>query len=316
MGDVAHMLVGGPRWLIVVAFGVTCIGLQVLLQYARYVAVLKWLTLSLFAYFGTALAVRIPWAQALRGLVVPSWQNSSSFIAIVVAVLGTTISPYLYFWQASQEAEDQHQRPQRERLVVAPEQAPAAFGRIRLDTWIGMALSNLVALAILLTTAATLHASGKTDIATSQQAAEALRPVAGVFASLVFAVGIIGDPGFMAVPILAGSAAYAVGEALRWPVGSARKPKAARAFYATVAIATVIGTVINFLPIDPIRALFWSAVINGVMAAPVIVVMMLLASNPGVMGEFTLSAVLRAFGWLTAAVMALCAAGLFVTMII
>ncbi len=315
MGDVAHMLLGGPRWLIVVAFGVTCVGLQVLLQYARYVAVRKWLTLSLFAYFGTALTVRIPWARALRGLVVPSWQNSSSFIAIVVAVLGTTISPYLYFWQASQEAEDQHQRPQRERLVVAPEQAPAAFGRIRLDTWIGMALSNLVALAILLTTAATLHASGRTDIATSQQAAEALRPVAGAFASLVFAVGIIGT-GFMAVPILAGSAAYAVGEALRWPVGLARKPKAARAFYATVAIATVIGTMINFLPIDPIRALFWSAVINGVMAAPVIVVMMLLASNPGVMGEFTLSVALCAFGWLTAAVMALCAIGLFVTMFI
>ena len=198
---------------------------------------------------------------------------------------------------------------------MAPEQAPAAFGRIRLDTWIGMALSNLVALAILLTTAATLHASGRTDIATSQQAAEALRPVAGAFASLVFAVGIIGT-GFMAVPILAGSAAYAVGEALRWPVGLARKPKAARAFYATVAIATVIGTMINFLPIDPIRALFWSAVINGVMAAPVIVVMMLLASNPGVMGEFTLSVALCAFGWLTAAVMALCAIGLFVTMFI
>jgi NRAMP (natural resistance-associated macrophage protein)-like metal ion transporter len=315
MGDVAHMLIGGPRWLVVVAFGLTCIGLQVLLQYTRYVAVLKWLTLALFAYFGTALAVRIPWAQALRGLVVPSWHNSSSFIAIVVAVLGTTISPYLYFWQASQEAEDQHQRPRRERLAVAPEQAPAAFGRIRLDTWIGMALSNLVALAILMTAAATLHASGKTDIATSQQAAEALRPVAGAFASLVFAIGIIGT-GFMAVPILAGSAAYAVGEVLRWPVGLARKPKAARAFYATLAVATVIGTVINFLPIDPIRALYWSAVINGVMAAPIIVVMMLLASNPRVMGEFTLSASLRAFGWLTAAVMALCAVGLFVTMFI
>ena len=192
MGDVAHMLVGGPRWLLVVAFGLICIGLQVLLQYTRYVAVLKWLTLALFAYFGTALAVRIPWREALRGLLVPTWHNSSSFISIVVAVLGTTISPYLYFWQASQEAEDQHEQPRRERLVVAPEQAPAAFGRIRLDTWIGMALSNLVALAIMLTTAATLHASGKTDIDSSQQAAEALRPMAGEFASLMFAVGIIG----------------------------------------------------------------------------------------------------------------------------
>ena len=309
MGDVTHMLVGGPRWPYVVGFGLICVALQVFLQYTRYVKVLKWLTLALFAYFGTVLTVSIHWHEALHGLLVPTWQNSKDFISLVVAVLGTTISPYLYFWQSSQEAEDQREQPRREKLTEAPEQAPAAFERIGLDTWIGMALSNLVALAIMLTAGATLHVAGKTDIDSSQMAAEALRPIAGEFAFLIFALGIIGT-GFMAVPVLAGSAAYAVGEALRWPVGLARQPKAARAFYATLAVATALGTAINFLPIDPIRALYWSAVINGVMAAPIIVVMMNLASNPRVMGRFTLSPWLKIVGWITAAVMALCVVGL------
>ena len=274
---------------------------------------LKWLTLALFAYFGTVLTVSIHWHEALHGLLVPTWQNSKDFISLVVAVLGTTISPYLYFWQSSQEAEDQREQPRREKLTEAPEQAPAAFERIGLDTWIGMALSNLVALAIMLTAGATLHAAGKTDIDSSQMAAEALRPIAGEFAFLIFALGIIGT-GFMAVPVLAGSAAYAVGEALRWPVGLARQPKAARAFYATLAVATALGTAINFLPVDPIRALYWSAVINGVMAAPIIVVMMNLASDPRVMGRFTLSSWLKIVGWITAAVMALCVVGLIASL--
>jgi Mn2+/Fe2+ NRAMP family transporter len=230
-----------------------------------------------------------------------------------VAVLGTTISPYLFFWQASQEAEDQHEQPLREKLTEAPAQAPAAFARIGLDTWIGMALSNLVALAIMLTAGATLHATGKTDIDTAQTAAEALRPIAGEFAFLIFALGIIGT-GFLAVPVLAGSAAYAIGEAMRWPVGLARRPKEARAFYATLAAATAIGAAINFFPVEPIRVLFWSAVINGVMAAPIIVVMMKLASDPRVMGSFTLSLWLRVMGWVTAAVMALCVVGLFASL--
>ena len=258
--------------------------------------------------------VAVPWHEALHGLLVPTWQNSKDYISLVVAVLGTTISPYLFFWQASQEAEDQREQPLREKLTEAPEQAPAAFQRIGLDTWIGMALSNLVALAIMLTAGATLHAAGKTDIDSAQTAAEALRPIAGELAFLIFALGIIGT-GFMAVPVLAGSAAYAVGEALRWPVGLARRPKAARAFYLTLAAATAIGTIINFLPIDPIRALYWSAVINGVMAAPIIVVMMNLASDPRVMGRFTLPLWMRVIGWITAAVMAFCVIGLFGTMI-
>jgi Mn2+/Fe2+ NRAMP family transporter len=184
-----------------------------------------------------------------------------------------------------------------------------AYERIRLDTWIGMALSNVVALAIMLTAGATLHVAGKTDIDSSQIAAEALRPIAGEFASLIFALGIVGT-GLMAVPVLAGSAAYAVGEALHWPVGLARRPKEARAFYTTLAIATVGGTILNFLPFDPIRALYWSAVINGIMVAPIIVVMMHLATSRRVMTQFTLNAWLRVVGWLTAIVMGFCVVGL------
>jgi NRAMP (natural resistance-associated macrophage protein)-like metal ion transporter len=315
MGDVARMLAGGPSWLYVVGFGLACVAAQVLLTYTRYVSVLKWLSLALFAYFGTAVAVSVPWHAALRGLLVPTWRSSPDFISLVVAVLGTTISPYLYFWQSSQEAEEQREQPRRKKLTDAPEQARAAYERIRIDTWIGMALSNVVALAIMLTAGATLHVAGKTDIDSSQMAAEALRPIAGEFASLIFALGIVGT-GLMAVPVLAGSAAYAIGEALRWPVGLARRPKEARAFYATLAVATVGGTILNFLPFDPIRALYWSAVINGIMVAPIIVVMMNLATNRLVMTQFTLSLWLRVVGWFTAVVMAFCVIGLIATWVI
>ena len=216
-------------WPYVIGFGLISVVLQVLVEYTRYVAVLKWLTLALFAYFGVVPLVDVQWGQALHGLLVPTFENSKDYVSLVLAVLGTTISPYLFFWQASQEAEDQREQPRREKLTVAPEQAPAAFERIRLDTWIGMAFSNLVALAIMLTAAATLHAAGKTDVDSSQMAAEALRPIAGEFAFLIFALGILGT-GFMAIPVLAGSAAYAIGEALRWPVGLAHHPKQAAAF--------------------------------------------------------------------------------------
>ena len=280
MGDVVKMLVGGPSWLYVAGFGALCVAAQILLSYTRYVSVLKWLTLALFAYFGTVVTVSIPWREALHGLVVPTWRNSSDFISLVVAVLGTTISPYPFFWQSSQEAEDLREQPQRQKLTEAPEQAPAAFERIRLDTWIGMGLSNVMALAIIVTAGATLHVAGKTDVDSAQTAAEALRPIAGEFAFHIFAFGIIGT-GLMAVPVLAGSAAYAIGEALRWPVGLARQPKEARAFYMTLAVATAGGTLLNFLPFDPMRALYWSAVINGVMVAPIIVVMMNLAPTGG-----------------------------------
>ena len=313
MGAVGATVIGGPRAVYVIGFGMFCMLMQVLLQYARYVSLLKWLSLALFAYFGTLLMVRIPWGEVAWGLFVPTFSSDRNFITIVVALLGTTISPYLFFWQSSQEAEDQRERPQRDPLVRAPEQAPNAFARIRLDTYIGMGFSNLVALAIIATAAATLHASGTTNIDTAQQAAEALKPIAGNLAFLVFAFGIIGT-GLLAVPVLAGSAAYAVGEALRWPVGLARNPKEARAFYLTLAVATLAGTGIIFLPFDPIRALYWSAVINGGMVAPIIAMMMAIASSRRIMGRFTLPTSLKFVGWSSVVVMGICVVGLFATM--
>ena len=233
MADALNLLVGGPQLAYVLAFGTFCTVVQVCTSYERYVAVLKWLTLSLFAYFGTVMVVSIPWAEAAARFLVPTFSRDPAFWTTVVAILGTTISPYLFFWQASQEAEDTKQEPERQPLVNAPHQGPDAIARIRADTYVGMAFSNLVALAIMLTTAATLHVAGVHNVETSAQAAEALRPVAGDAAFAIFALGIIGT-GLLAVPVLAGSAAYAVGEARRWPVGLARKPLRAKAFYATL----------------------------------------------------------------------------------
>ena len=184
--------------------------------------------------------------------------------------------------------------------------------RIRLDTWIGMAFSNLIALCIVLTTAATLHAHGITDIQTSSQAAEALRPIAGKFAFSIFAIGVIGT-GMLALPVLSGSCAYALGEALRWPVGLARRPLQAKAFYGTIAMATLVGGALNFTPIDPVKALFWSAVINGVVAVPVMVMTMRMATSERIMGKFQVRGLLRALGWLATLTMVLAAIGMFAT---
>jgi NRAMP (natural resistance-associated macrophage protein)-like metal ion transporter len=303
MGEVLRLLIGGPHMLYVVFAGVLCATLQVFMQYSRYVAVLKWTTLSLFTYFGTALMVDVPWGEVVRGLVVPTVSLDNAFLTTVVAVLGTTISPYLFFWQSSQEAEDQRVKPERAPLKFAPEQAPRAIQRIRLDTYVGMGFANLVAVAIMVTTAATLHANGIAEIQSSADAAKALEPIAGRFAMVVFAVGILGT-GLLAVPVLAGSAAYAVGEAQRWPVGLARQPMEAKAFYGTLTLATLIGIMINFSLVDPIKALYWSAVINGVVSVPVMVVMMLLTANRRVMGDFVVRGPLRWVGWLSTATMA------------
>jgi Mn2+/Fe2+ NRAMP family transporter len=281
------------------------------MQYTRYVSVLKWLTLALFAYFGTVMVVEVPWAEVAWGLLVPSFSSDGAFWTTVVAILGTTISPYLFFWQASQEVEDIQAVPEREPLVTKPRQGPDAIERIRLDTYVGMAFS-LVALAIIITTAATLHATGVTDIDTSSQAAEALKPVAGAFAFTIFTLGIVGT-GLLAVPVLAGSAAYAMGEARQWPTGLARQPKEAVAFYATIALATAVGVLINFSPINPIRALFWSAVINGVTAVPVMSIMMLMVANSKIMGKFKISGPLRIIGWTATVVMAAAAIGMAAT---
>lgn len=312
MGDALGLLIGGPPLLYVVLLGACCALLEIYVPYRSYASVLRWLTLALFSYFGTLLVVKIPWGELARGFLIPTFTGDAAFWTTVVAILGTTISPYLFFWQASQEVEENNRIAARKPLVRAPEQGPRALERIRLDTYIGMAFSNLVALAIMVTTAATLHVAGVTDIETSTQAAEALRPVAGPLAFTVFTLGILGT-GLLAVPVLAGSAAYALAEARRWPEGLARKPKAAKAFYATIAMATMVGAAINFSPINPIKALFWSAVINGVVAVPVMAIMMLMTASPKIMGKFTVGGALRAVGWSATAVMAAAVVGMGIT---
>jgi len=311
MADAAKLLLGGPSFLYVVVFGTICVAGIVFVHYDRCVMVLKWLTLSLFAYVAALLATNVPWAEALSGALVPRIVWSSEFFTTLVAILGTTISPYLFFWQASEEAEDVHVNRQRKSLLRAPRQALDAFARIRADTLVGMAFSNIIALAIIFTTAATLNKAGVTNIETSAQAAEALRPIAGDFAFVVFALGIIGT-GLLAVPVLAGSAAYAIGEACKWPVGLSREPKEAVAFYSTLAAAAILGVAITLSPIDPIKALYWSAVINGVVAVPVMTVMMLMTARHKIMGKFVVVGWLRWLGWASAGAMAACVAGMII----
>ena len=301
---------GPPKWLLIVFFATLCIFVQVFLQYTRYVAVLKWLTLALFAYFASALSTQIDWKALGQGLVWPQITWSKDYLTTVVAVFGTTISPYLFFWQAAQEVEDIHAYRQRHSLAQAPKQSGHALRRIEIDTLVGMGFSNLVALAIVVTTAATLHVSGITDIQTSAQAAEALRPIAGEFAFLVFAIGIIGT-GLLAVPVLAGSAAYALGEARKWPVGFSRKWQEAKAFYGTIALATLVGMILNFTEIDPIKALYWSAVINGVTSVPVLITLMLMGRRSDILGPFIIGPALTGWGWLATATMGLTSMAMF-----
>ena len=312
MGDALSLLIGGPRLLYVIGFGAFCATLQIYMQYTRYVSVLKWLCLALFAYFGTVMVVHVPWGEVAWGLFVPTFSSDGAFWTMVVAILGTTISPYLFFWQASQEAEDIKAVPERKPLLRRARQAPDAFERIRLDTYVGMAFSNLVALAIIITTAATLHAAGVTNIETSTQAAEALKPVAGPFAFTIFTLGIVGT-GLLSVPVLAGSAAFALAETHKWPIGLDRHPLEAKAFYAAIASATLVGALINYSSINPIKALYWSAVINGVVAVPVMAIMMLMTANSNVMGKFTIKGHLRIIGWVATAVMAAAVVGMAIT---
>jgi NRAMP (natural resistance-associated macrophage protein)-like metal ion transporter len=312
MAAALKLLIGGPQALYVALFAIASGLLEIFMRYSRYVSALKWLTLSLFAYVATVFVVQVPWGEVAHALIAPALSFHTDYIVAVVAVLGTTISPYLFFWQAGEEVEDEEERPESQPLVRAPEQAPAEISRIRIDTYLGMAASNLIALFIVITTAATLNAHGIKDIQTSSQAAEALRPIAGEFAFAVFAAGIIGT-GLLALPVLAGSAAYALGEARGWPVGLARKPRQAKAFYGAIAAATLVGALMNFTPIDPIKALFWSAVINGVAAAPIMAMMMVLTMRRDIMGGFTLPRPLQAIGWLATIVMGLATVAMIVT---
>ena len=314
MGASLKLVIGGPALLYVILFGVLSIILEVFVRYASYVSVLKWLTLSLFAYVGVALVVHVPWTTVAVRMVLPHLSFKTDYLTTVVAVLGTTISPYLFFWQAEEEVDEVKSRVDAKPLARAPEQARHEFRRIRIDTYLGMALSNLVAMAIVVATAATLNAHGVTNIQTSAQAAQALRPIAGPLVFVIFALGVVGT-GLLAVPVLAGSAAYAVGETFGLHVGLARKLRRAKAFYGFIAAATVIGVAMNFsTAIDPIKALFWSAVINGVVAVPVMVMMMFLASKKTAMGDFTLKTPLKIMGWAATLVMAAAAVGMFATM--
>jgi len=312
MGEALRLLAGGHVVPYVIGFGVLSIAGQVYFSYERTVRVLKWLTLALFAYVAVVLSVAVPWRQVIDEGVAP-WVyfppgvSRGQYAAMVVAVLGTTISPYLFFWQAAQEMEDNRRRPEAASLRSHPEYAAEHLGRIKQDTYVGMILSNLVALCIVVATAVTLNLKGITNIQTSSQAAEALRPVAGEFAFAVFALGIIGT-GLLAVPILAGSAAYAVSEVFGWKAGLSHGFREARGFYAIIIVATVIGTLIGAFEVDPIKALVWSAVVNGVISVPIMVVMMWIGQSPRIMGRLTISLRHRIFGWAATGVMGLAVA--------
>ena len=301
MGAALQLLVGGDAGFYTLLFGIVCVVLEVWLSYPRYASVLKWTTLSLFAYIGVVIVAHVPWGQALRSLVVPDIIWSGAYATALVAILGTTISPYLFFWQAGQEIEEEH-RHHAKPLCIAPREAGPELARIRADTLTGMAFSTIVSLAIVFATAATLHASGVRDITTSAQAAEALRPLAGRFAFAMFALGIIGT-GLLAVPVLAGSAAYAVTEMVGVAGSLNAKPLDARLFYATIAVTTLAGASLNAVGIDPARALYWAAVVNGVLAVPLMVVMMLIVRNKRAMGRLTLGLGATLLGWGATAVM-------------
>ncbi len=315
MGQAVSLLTGGGSHWYAAGSGAVCLLLQVLLPYHRYVRVLKWLTLALFAYVATALSLHLPWGQILHATVLPALSWQTAYVTTVVAVFGTTISPYLFFWQASQEVEDLHADPHAHALKHAYDQAEVQLQRIKVDTVVGMAFSNLVALCIMLTTAATLGAQGITDITSSAQAAQALRPIAGELAFALFSMGIIGT-GLLAVPVLAGSAAYAIAGAMHWRGSLELQYGSARKFYGIIIAATAIGTLLCFTSIDPIRALYWSAVLNGVISVPIMVVVMLLAQRPAVMGKLVISRRLRVLGWLCTAVMALAVTAMLVTLAI
>jgi NRAMP (natural resistance-associated macrophage protein)-like metal ion transporter len=311
MGESTQILIGGPRIVYVLAFGAICATASIFLKYKSYVAILKWLSLALFAYVATLFFVKIEWSALLRGLLVPRVALDAGWLTSIVAILGTTISPYLFFWQSSQEVEDTKAFPRRQPLKRALYQAAAAHARIALDTFVGMGFSNVIALAIMVTAAATLNKANVTNVQSAAEAAKALEPLAGRFAETIFAIGIVGT-GLLAVPVLAGSAAYGIGEALQWRTGLDRAPADAKAFYGVIAVATAAGVAINLSPINPIQALFWSAVVNGVVAVPIMALAMLMAASPRIMGAHTIEGTLKMFGWISTIAMALAAVAMLV----
>jgi Mn2+/Fe2+ NRAMP family transporter len=311
MGEVAELVSGFDRHLMTAIFVLGTLLLQIFVPYHRYVFFLKWLTLSLLAYAAVLFTVHVPWGQVALRTVWPKLTLDSGAAAVVVGVFGTTISPYLFFWQASEEVEDMHATQGAAPLLQDPAAARAELRRIQWDTWGGMLYSDLTAYFIILATAVTLNVAGITDIETAAQAASALRPLAGDFAFLLFAIGILGV-GLIGVPVLAGSAAYALAEAMGWNSGLERKATDARGFYGVIAVSVLAGLFIQYSPISPMKALFWSAVINGIVAVPLVVVITLIASRKSVMGAFTSSRSIVILGWITAAVMGLASVLMFV----
>ena len=315
MGEAVKLVIGGQAHLYAVGFGLISVLFQVFIPYRRYVRILKWLTLALLAYVGTVFVVHIPWTQLFRQMLqLPRLPWKPAYITTIVAVFGTTISPYLFFWQASQEVEEMRANPQaRASKYAAPKEALADFKRIKVDTFIGMGFSNLVAFFIVLTTAVTLNLHGLSDIQTSSQAALALRPIAGDFAFMLFSLGIIGT-GLLAIPVLAGSAAYAMAGAFNWKSSLEEELAMAPRFYAIIIMATMAGVALVFSPIEPIKALFWSAVVNGVISVPIMVVMMLMAVRADIMGKLVISGRLKLLGWLCTCVMAIVVVAMLVTL--
>ena len=302
MGEALRLVVGGGEHFHAMVFGIATIALQVAVPYRKLAPILKWLTASLFVYVAAAFTVRIPWAQVVHDLVVPHILPSSAYWMTVVAILGTTISPYLFFWQCAQEVEELQQagiKPKREKL----RHIYRSLRRLRIDTVVGMLFSNLIAFFVMLMAAVALHGAGVHEVTNAAQAAEALRPLAGELAFTLFALGIVAT-GMLAVPVLASSAAYAVAEAFGWPEGLERHWREATGFYGIIVVATLAGTLLSFSPIDPIKALVWAAVINGIVSVPIMAAMMMLAGKPAVMGALVVRRRTRAFGWGAVGVMA------------
>jgi Mn2+/Fe2+ NRAMP family transporter len=311
MGEVGQLVTGVNRHFMTLLFVLGTLLLQIFIPYHRYVKYLKWLTLSLLAYAAVLFTIHVPWSQVALRTVWPKFTPNSTAAAVVVGVFGTTISPYLFFWQASEEVEEMQEPPVVPPLVLDAGSAPKELRRIRWDTWTGMFYSDLSAYFIILATALTLHVAGITDIETAAQAASALRPLAGNFAYLLFALGILGV-GLIGVPVLAGSAAYALCEAMDWKWGLERKATDARGFYGVITVSVLAGLVIQYSPISPMKALFWSAVINGVVAVPLMIVIILLVSKSAVMGDYTASRPIIILAWIATLVMGLAAVRMFI----
>jgi len=315
MGAAAQLLAGGGARLFTVGFALLSLGLQVFVPYHRYVRILKWMTLALFAYVGVVFTVHIDWGQVAEGIFLPRLQGKAAIVT-VVALFGTTISPYLFFWESSEEVEEQGTDGDGKGggpLLTNPERAPEQLSRIWWDNVVGMGVSNVVAFFIILTTAVALHAHGMTDIQTSEQAAAALKPIAGPFAFLLFSAGIVGT-GLLAIPVLAGSAGYAVGELQGWKSGLESKPAEAVGFYSVIAAAVLLGLALTWSSLDPIRALFWSAVVNGVISVPIMAATMVLARRKAQMGPFVAPMAQTVLGWIATGVMALAVAAMVVTL--